>query len=406
MLSIHGGTPLRQKPFHPWPVHGPEDEQALMQVLHSGQWFMGERIKEFETEFAAFQQASYGIGLSSGTTALQVALETVGLQPGDEVIVPAYTFVATASSVVSCGGIPIFVDVEPGTYNMDPVAAAEAITSQTRAIIAVHIGGRPADLDAILDIARPRGIRVIEDACQAHAAAWKGQRVGAIGDLGTFSFQASKNLCAGEGGFITTHDRELHERAWSIHNCGRSPQGAWYEHPLIGSNYRISEFHAALLLSQMRNLETQTATRTQRAAQLTERLHDIDGVDPLEPDPRVTTHANHLFIMRYRADAFGGVPRDRFLEALRAEGIPVAAGYRPLYREQAFDATFAQRPFHSAYFGGKPQYGQVSCPVTERAAAAEAVWLPQPVLLGPEEDIEDVAAAMRKVQEHAGSLRE
>jgi dTDP-4-amino-4,6-dideoxygalactose transaminase len=404
MLSLNGGEPVRRRPFPPWPVHGPEDEQALVDVLRSGKWFMGHHIEEFQKAFAAFQQAEFGLALSSGTTALQVALEAVGLLPGDEVIVPAYTFVATASSVATCGGIPIFADIEPDTYNICPASVEAAITDQTRAIIAVHIAGRPADLDAILDLARPRGIRVIEDACQAHAAEWRGRRVGAIGDIGTFSFQASKNLCAGEGGFITTSDRELHERAWSVHNCGRAPEGAWYEHPLIGSNYRISEFHAALLLSQLRNLESQTQTRSRNAARLTELLSQIDGVEPMAADERITVHANHLYVLRYRPEAFGGAGRDRFIEALCAEGIPCAPGYRPLYREGAFDATFAQRPYQSAYFGGKPDYSKVRCPVTERVCAEEAVWLSQSMLLGPDEDMEDIAAAISKLSENASEL--
>jgi dTDP-4-amino-4,6-dideoxygalactose transaminase len=403
-LSIRGGTPVRNKPFPAWPVSGREDEQALLDVLHSGRWFLADRIAEFEAKFAAFQEAQYGIGVSSGTTALQVALEAVGLRPGDEVIVPAYTFVATASSVVSCGGIPIFADVEPDTYNIDPASVAASITDQTRAIIVVHIAGRPADLDATMELARPRGIRVIEDACQAHAAAWRGRRVGAIGDLGAFSFQASKNLCAGEGGFITTNDRQLHDRAWSIHNCGRALQGAWYEHPLIGSNYRMSEFHAALLLSQMRNLEEQTATRTRNAAYLGRLLAEIDGVAPLAADDRVTVHANHLFVVRYDGRAFDGAPRDRFIEALKAEGVPCSSGYRPLYLETAFDATFSQRPYRSAYFGGQPDYTKVCCPVTERICTDEAVWLTQNMLLGPETDMEDIAAAVRKVSQNRGQL--
>ena len=404
MLSIAGGRPVRRTPFPSWPVFGPEDEEALLEVLHSGRWFLADKIAAFERAFADFQQAEFGIGVSSGTTALQVALEAVGIRPGDEVIVPAYTFIATASSVVSSGGIPIFADIQPGTYNIDPDSVAAAITDRTRAIIAVHIAGRPADLDAILAMAQPRGIRVIEDACQSHAAAWKGRRVGAIADLGTFSFQASKNLCAGEGGFITTDDRELHERAWSIHNCGRSPQGAWYEHPLIGSNYRLSEYHAALLLSQMRNLEAQTATRTRNAERLTTLLSEIDGIDPLDPDERITTHAYHLYILRYRPQAFGGVPRDRFIEALQAEGVPCSSGYRPLYKESAFAARFADSPFESSYFKGKPDYSRVCCPETERICAEESVWLTQTMLLGPESDMDDIAAAVRKVRNHADQL--
>ncbi len=406
ILGIRGGTPVRRSLFPSWPITGPEDEQALLEVLHSGRWFLADRIEAFQTRFAAFQQARFGIGLSSGTTALQVALEAVGLRPGDEVIVPAYTFVATASSVAECGGIPIFADVQPDTYNIDPASVAAAITAQTRAIVPVHIGGRPADLDAILALARPRGIRVIEDACQAHAAAWRGRRVGAIGDMGAFSFQASKNLCAGEGGFLTTDDEELYARAWSLHNCGRVRQGAWYEHPVIGSNYRMSEFHAALLLSQMRNLEEQTATRTRNAALLTRLLAEIDGVEPLAADERVTVHANHLYILRYRREAFGGAPRDRFLAALRAEGIPCSAGYRPLYLEKAFSLTFAERPFHSAYFGGKPDYTKVCCPVTERICADEAVWFTQNMLLGPPTDMEDIAAAIAKIRQHCDELAE
>jgi dTDP-4-amino-4,6-dideoxygalactose transaminase len=405
MLTIAGGEPVRRTPFPAWPVYGPEDEQALLRVLHSGQWFMGSRITEFEQDFAAFQQAQFGIAVSSGTTALQVALEAVGLKPGDEVIVPAYTFVATASAVAATGGVPVFADIQPGTYNLDPASAAAAITPQTRAIVAVHIAGRPADLDALLELAKEHDIRLIEDACQAHAAAWRGTRVGAIGDLGCFSFQASKNLCAGEGGFITSNNREFAEVAWSIHNCGRSPQGAWYEHPLIGSNYRISEFHASLLLSQMCHLESQTATRSRNADHLSRLLDGIEGVLPMDRDPRVTTHANHLYIMRYQPEAFGGASRDRFIEALRAEGVPCSAGYRPLYREAAFNAHFRDWPFRSAYFQGKPDYSAINLPVTERACNEEGVWLTQNMLLGSEQDMEDIAAAVAKIHRHADQLR-
>ena len=406
MLSIAGGEPVRRTPFPSWPVYGPEDETALLDVLHSGRWFLADKIEKFERAFATFQEAEFGIAVSSGTTALQVALEAIGMRPGDEVIVPAYTFIATASSVVATGGIPVFADVQPDTYNIDPASIEAALTDRTRAIIAVHIAGRPADLDAILAIARQRDIRVIEDACQAHAAAWKGRKVGAIADLGTFSFQASKNLCAGEGGFITTNDRELSERAWSIHNCGRSPQGAWYEHPLIGSNYRISEYHAALLLSQMRNLEEQTATRTRNADRLTSLLTEIEGIAPLESDERVTTHAYHLYIFRFQSEQFGGISRDRFIEALCAEGIPCSSGYRPLYKEAAFAARFQNAPIESSYFGGKPDYEKVCCPETERICSEESVWLTQTMLLGPEKDMDDIAAAVRKIREHVHQLQD
>lgn len=363
-------------------------------MLRSGRWFLSDRVAEFERVFSEFHHARHGCAVSSGTTALQVALEAAGVGVGDEVVVPSYTFVATAAAVALVGAVPVFVDVSPDTYCIDVAAVEAAVTERTRAVIAVHLAGQPADLDALVTLCRARGVRLIEDAAQAHCAEWKGRRVGAIGDLGTFSFQASKNLNAGEGGFVLCDDEALAEAAWSIHNCGRSHDGEWYEHPLIGGNYRMTEFQAALLLSQMRNLEPQTDLRSKNAALLTEHLSDIEGIRPLVVDDRVTRHAYHLYVMRYDAAAFGGASRDRFVEALCAEGVPSAAGYRPLYREPAFQARFR----------GKPDYSRVHCPVTERICADEAVWLNQNLLLGTEEDTEQIAAAVRKVHGSADQL--
>ncbi|MBI2504509.1 MAG: DegT/DnrJ/EryC1/StrS family aminotransferase [Candidatus Latescibacteria bacterium] len=404
-LAITGGEPLRRAPFPSWPIVTPADEAALLEVLHSGRWFLADKVAAFEKAFASFQDAQFGVAVSNGTVALQVALEAIGLQPGDEVIVPAYTFIATASSVAMVGGIPIFADVQPGTYNLCPASVEAALTERTRAIIAVHVAGRPADLDALGDIARRHHLYLIEDSAQAHAAAWRDRKVGAIGQLGTFSFQASKNLNAGEGGFITTDDRRLAERAWSLHNCGRAPKGAWYEHPLVGGNYRLGEFQAGLLLSQLGSLEYQTARRTRNAELLTVLLGEIEGVLPLDPDPRITTHAYHLYIIRYQARGFGGLPRDRFITALQQEGIPCSSGYNPLYREAAFRTKFQDYPFVSPYFKGKPDYDQVCCPEVERICAEEAIWLTQNMLLGPEEDMGDIARAIRKIQDHAGELK-
>ena len=394
---------MRSAPFPSWPIYGPAEEEALLAVLHSDRWFLDKQTERFERDFASFQEAKFGVATSNGTTALQVALDTIGIRPGDEVIVPAYTFIATASAVVATGGIPIFADIDPETYNIDPQSAADAITEKTRAIIGVHIGGHPCDLDALSALAARHKIHLIEDAAQAHAAAWKGRRVGAIGDLGTFSFQASKNLCAGEGGFITTDDETLADRAWSVHNCGRSRTGAWYEHPLVGSNYRISEFHAALLLHQLERLEAQTTRRTENAALLTSLLRDIEGITPMSKDARTTTHAYHLYIFRYQAESTG-LSRDRFIEGLCAEGIPCSSGYRPLYGEAAFTTRFADSPLISPYFGGKPDYSSVSCPVTERACYSESIWLTQNMLLGTADDMRDIASAIDKVLKGAADL--
>ncbi|MEC8930914.1 MAG: DegT/DnrJ/EryC1/StrS family aminotransferase [Candidatus Latescibacterota bacterium] len=373
------------------------EEEAILGVLRSGSWFLGERVAEFERTFTEYCEAKHGVSVSSGTVALQVALEAAGVVLGDEVIVPSYTFIATASSVALVGGVPVFVDVDPDTYLIDPAAVEAAITEKTKAIIAVHIAGQPADLDALTAIAAKHGVLLIEDSAQAHAAAWKGRRVGAIGDLGTFSFQASKNLNAGEGGFIVTDDEELQLRAWSIHNCGRAPGGEWYEHPLVGGNYRLTEMQAALALSQLRRLDEQTEKRTHSATLLTEQLSEIEGIRPLAVDERVTRHAFHLYVFRYDADAFGGASREQFLKALAAEGIPCAAGYKPLYREPAFQARFSDFPLSSPAFGGRPDYSGVHCPVTERICADEAVWLTQNLLLGTESDISQISEAIAKI---------
>ena len=376
----------------------------MLGVLRSGRWFLGDRVAEIERVFAEFHHARHGCAVSSGTTALQVALEAAGVGVGDEVIIPAYTFVATAAAVALVGAVPVFVDVSPDTYCIDVAAVETAITERTRVVIAVHLAGQPADLDALTTLCQSKGLRLVEDAAQAHCAEWKGRRVGAIGDLGTFSFQASKNLNAGEGGFVVSDDDTLAEAAWSIHNCGRSRSGEWYEHPLIGGNYRMTEFQAALLLSQMRNLEDFAELRSKNAALLTEQLSGIEGISPLLLDDRVTRHAYHLYVIRYDAAAFGGASRDNFLKALAAEGIPGAAGYRPLYREPAFQERFRNYPLESPAFGGKPDYSVVNCPVTERICADESIWLTQNMLLGNEEDVTQIAEAISKIQQSAQHL--
>ena len=403
-LAINGGTPVRNTPFPSWPVFDHTDEAALTEVLRSGRWFLSERVEEFERTFAAYQEAQFGVAISSGTGALQAALAAVGVKLGDEVIVPSYTFIATASSVVAVGGVPVFVDVDPDTYNIDPNCAEKAVTEKTKAVIAVHIGGQPANLDALAEIAERHRLSIIEDACQAHAAAWKGRKVGAIGHLGCFSFQASKNLNAGEGGFVATDDPRLSDKTWSAHNCGRIRTGAWYEHPSVGGNYRMTEFQAGLLLSQLQHLDTQTATRTSNAELLTSLMDEIEGVEPVKVDDRVTTHAYHLYIIRFRSQDFEGLSRERFIAAMNAEGIPCSTGYKPLYREPAFVSTFADYPLETPYFQGKPDYSRFNCPVTERICAEESVWLTQNMLLGKRQEVQDIADAIARIREHVGDL--
>ncbi len=398
-LAIDGGTPARQGPFPAWPVWGEAEEQRLLQVLRSGKWGIGsETIDEFETAFAAMQEAKQCISVPNGTVAIEVALRGAGVTYGDEVIVTPYTFVATASAVLTVGGIPVFADIEPDTYQIDAGSAAKLVTDRTKAIIPVHIGGGPADMDAVMDLAGDAEIMVIEDCAQAHLAAWKGRRVGAIGDLGTFSFQSSKNITAGEGGAIVGDDERLMDRVWSYRNVGRVRQGAWYQHEVLGGNSRMSGWQAAILLAQMTRAEEQLALRERNALSLVEKLSHIPGIAPLKRDERVTHHAYHLFIFRYDASAFGGRSRADFFRALAAEGVSSSAGYNPLYRENAIiNATRVLGELTGTPVASTETNAE-RCPVTERVCAEESCWLSQNTLLGTEKDMSDIAAAVAKIQ--------
>jgi dTDP-4-amino-4,6-dideoxygalactose transaminase len=394
-LAIEGGTPARRDPFPSWPIWDENEERQLLEVLHSGNWGMltGTKVHTFERAFADYQQAQHGICVVNGTAALEIALRAAGVGPGDEVITTPYTFVATVNAALMVDAIPILVDVAPETFEIDVEQIEGAITPKTKAILPVHIAGQPADMDAILAIAEKHGLRVVEDACQAWGAEWRGRRVGALGDLGTFSFQASKNITAGEGGIIVTNDDQLEDMVWSLHNVGRRKGGLWYEHVRAGGNYRMTEWQGAILLAQLERADELCKRRHQNALYLSEKLVAIPGIHPLKVDPRVTRHAWHIFIFRYRRQAFGGMPRERFIEALQAEGIPCVPGYVPLNQSPALvDGLERLRTFL------EDVPAPHSCPVAERVCTQEAVWFTQNVLLGSEQDMDDIIEAVAKIQ--------
>jgi len=405
VLALNGGQATRTKPFPGWPVYGPEEHEALKKVLESGVWGVGgEEKKKIEEKFAAYQQARFGLTTTSGTTALEVSLRAMGIGCGDEVIVPAYTFMATATAILYVNAIPVFADIEPDTYNIDPANAESLVTEKTKGILPVHIGGRPADMDAVKAAAHEDGLFVLEDAAQAWGAEWRGKRVGAIGDMGVFSFQASKNMTSGEGGMIVTNNEDLYAKAWSLHNCGRLPEGEWYEHHLPGSNLRMTEFQAAVLQAQLARLDQQTETRMRNAAYLDRELSKVDGIMPLRRSQHITRHAYHLYIFRMIPESFAGASKDSLAKALQAEGIPASAGYsRPLYKEPYLE-YFKRCPLSCPRYGRPMDYSQISLPVTERACYTEGLWLRQYVLLGTRDDMDDVVEAFHKVRDNAEEL--
>jgi dTDP-4-amino-4,6-dideoxygalactose transaminase len=388
-LAIDGGSPVRTTPFGGWPEWGEEEEQALLGALRSGTWgsLDGTLVTRLEREFAELQGTRFGVSCVNGTLALSVALKAVGVGPGDEVLVPPYTFIATASAALMVGAIPVFVDVDPETLLIDPARIDEAVTPRTRAIIPVHHAGSPADMDGVMAAARRHGLRVVEDAAQAHGAAWRGTPVGGIGDVGTFSFQSSKAINAGEGGMMVTNDAGLEELLWSYRNVGRRRGGEWYEHVRLGWNLRLTEFQAAVLLEQMRRFPAQRARRAERAASLSARLRAIPSIVPLRVPEGVTAHTWYSYHFRWLGEADGGLPKLRFSEALRAEGIPNFHGYVPLNRNEAVREEIARL--------GGPQ--PTACPAAERAADHEVLMLSLPILMGSEGDLDQVAEAVAKV---------
>lgn len=406
-LAINGAAPVRTEPFPSWPMNLDASARAASETVRSGRWgsIQGEKVRSLERRFASFQHAAHGIAVCNGTTALCLALQAVGIEPGDEVIVPAYTFIASASSVVMSNAVPVFVDIDPLTYNLDPDRVEEAVTPRTRAVVAVHFAGLSADMDRLEEIAGRHGLAVIEDAAQAHGARWGGRGVGAIGSIGAFSFQSSKNLNAGEGGIMLTNDDRLAAAARSLADCGHAEQGPRYNHFRMAGNNRMTEIQGALLLVQMDHLEAQADRRHANGEYLTERLGAIPGIVPVARPAKADRHARHIYMFRYNEASFGGVPKTRFIEALRAEGIPASPGYSiPLYKQPVFTERnygIYRNPALSSV-----DYDALNLPVTERACRSEAVWISQNVLLGDRDDMDDIVRALAKIGGHRDELGE
>jgi|RhiMethySRZTD1v2_1073278.scaffolds.fasta_scaffold02948_5 perosamine synthetase len=405
--ALLGGTPVRRTPFPSWPIADAREEDALVRVIRSGRWNRGDNVAAFESAYAALTGARHCLATANGTSALIASLAALGVGPGDEVIVPPYTFVATINAVLLLRALPVFVDTDIDTFQIDARKVERAITGQTKLILPVHLGGSAADLDTILEVGRRRGITVVEDACQAHLAEWRGRKVGTYGKAGCFSFQASKNLNSGEGGAILTDDNELIEKCYRVHNNSRGRQntGDDFSYRSVGANLRLTEFQAALLTAQMTRLQDQARTRDANAAHLTKLLSQIPGITPARMYEGCTRNAYHLYMFRYDATRFAGLPRAAFLKALAAEGIPAQAGYTPLNKQPVLEDAFSAPGFQTIYSKARLDQWRArnQCPQNDRLCT-EAVWLVQTMLLGPRQDMEDIGEAIRRVQATASQL--
>ncbi|HEY3132702.1 MAG TPA: DegT/DnrJ/EryC1/StrS family aminotransferase [Acidobacteriota bacterium] len=408
-LAILGGKPVRAQAFPSWPVIGDNDRRAWSEVLESKRWnrLGGSYVERFEKAWAQQLGAKYGLATANGTSALVTAFQALDIGPGDEVVVPPYTFVATINIVLLHYAIPIFADTDLETFQIDSGKIAAAITNRTRCILPVHFGGSASNMDEILKVAQKHKLPVVEDACQAHLAEWRHRKVGTLGDLGCFSFQASKNLNCGEGGAIVTNNEELMEICASFHNQGRAGKpSASSSYARNGDNRRLTEFQGALLLEQLTRLEAQSHTRAQNAVYLSAQLREIPGITPARMYDGCTRNAYHLYMFRYDKSRFTDLPRLQFLKALHAEGVPCSGGYAPLNKEPFLKQTLHSRGFQRIYSPAEiADYEQRNshCPMNDKLCG-EAVWLTQNMLLGSRSDMDQIAEAVRKIQKQAELL--
>lgn len=403
-LAITGGAPVRVEPYPRWPEWDDRERRRLAAALESGRWWatQGTQVREFEAAFAALSAVSECVAVTNGTHAIEVALLATGIGAGDEVIVTDYTFLASAAAVASVNAVPVLVDIDPDTLCIDPAAVEAAITPRTRAVVAVHLAGLPSDLDRLTAICRRHGLVLIEDCAHAHGASWRGVPVGGWGDAGTFSFQQSKLLTAGEGGAVVARDPAVAARVRSFADCGRLPGEWFYRHVVLGGNDRMTEWQAAVLLAQLERFPEQVRVRNENALWLNDALAAIPGIRPQLRDERCTSQGYYAYVVRIDADVFGA-PRDAVREALLAEGIPLSMSYPPVHRLEAFASPGGLAPRHRSP-AGWPDYASLHLPATD-GAAATTLWFPHQVLLGSRADVADIVEAVARIARHVDELR-
>jgi dTDP-4-amino-4,6-dideoxygalactose transaminase len=411
-LAILGGPVTRTEPYPTWPVWDQRDIDAVTEVVKSGQWggypFPGPKTAELARKFSELQGGGYAVPMINGTVTMEVACRAADIGWGDEVILPAYTFQATAAAPMAAGAIPLIVDVDPNTYCLDPKAAEKAVSSRTRAIIVVHLAHQMTDMDAVLALADKHNLIVIEDCAHAHGAKWRGRGAGTLGHFGSFSLQSSKILTSGEGGILLCRTPELASRAASIIDCGRphglggGPEDYSKGEYLMGANYRLSELQAALALVGIERFPEQAQMREEMAAYMDESLSEVPGVRVLTRDPRHTTRSFYRYIFAVDPEQFG-VEHDLLCKALSAEGVNCWVGYEAMHHYTLFQPQKSHLPVPSAF----PEYFQfdnMSMPAAERACEHEAVWLDESIFRAGRKGVDDAVKAISKIRANAREL--
>jgi dTDP-4-amino-4,6-dideoxygalactose transaminase len=408
-LALLGGEPIAAElKGRTWPILEREDEIAVLQALRNDQWGgLGEANlpnNVFEREFAKYQDCKHGILVANGTLALELALRVGGVRPGDEVLVPAITFVASASAIVSVGAVPKFVDVDQNTAQINAEEIDKSAGPKTKAVVVVHYGGYMADMDKILPVAKKHNLLVVEDCAHAHGAAWRGNKSGSWGDLSGFSFQHSKTLTAGEGGITLTDREDLAERAALMRNIGRRADQKTYSHYLSASNWRLGGLQGALLLSRFKRFPKEAEARHRNILAFEPRVGKIEGLTPMPADERMSQRTCYFYVLKFDEGKFG-CARHNFIAALDAEGFrEIGTGYaRPLYKEPAFD----RENLRPMYVEGMdiPDYHSMYLPIAEMWAKSQ-VTIPHPYFYGDGRGVTLLLEAIQKIKDHVGELKD
>lgn len=408
-LAALGGEPVRKGLSWPdWPFVDANVVKSVVDTTSSGVWSRIQSstgtVATFEKEYPKLMGMEHAVATGSGTQALSTCVEALGIGPGDEVITSPYTDMGTIASILMSRALPVMADLDRESFQMDPDDIEKKVNERTRAIMPVHIMGYPCDMDRIMDIARKNDLKVIEDACQAHLAEWKGQKLGTIGDLGCFSFQASKQVACGEGGMIVGHDRELVDRCYAVHNRGADKKGS---NSVIGTKYRMNEFEGAVLMGQLPGIVDRYEKREKNARYLTAGIKDIPGIIPQKLYDGTGSGAHYKYAMRYDRRAFNDVDRSQFLKAVRAEGVGLS-GYiaTGLHSEPWTGHILDLEVYKKMYPSSRLQRyrEELECPNCERVVKDMLVMNGPGPLLGSKEDMDSVIDALAKVYENRDKL--
>lgn len=394
-LAIKGGQPYKTKQFPNWPMSGQRELKLVQEVVTSGKWWRmsGSKVEEFERKFAEHHNIKYCLGVTNGTHAIELALSALGIGKGDEVIIPAFTFISTATAPIYCDAIPVAVDVDPNTFCMMSEAFEKAITEKTKAVIPVHMAGQMCDMEAISDIARKHNIKIIEDAAHAHGAEWNHKKPGELSDIATFSFQNGKIMTCGEGGAVVTNNKELYDKMFLIHGVGRPKNDRVYAHLELGSNYRMNEFQAAILIAQLERLNELNGVRKINSELLDKLLKDIPGIKSQTENSKITLNTHYMYMFYYNSEYFGGMNRQEFVDSLIEEGIPAFIAY-PVVSNTEF---FRNNNFRG-HIQNESNYRNFNL-TNAKKIEDEVIWLPHYTLLGDEQDIQEIAGAIKKIQD-------